>query len=249
MGEILWVNPVGTGAFDAETSELIGAVRSPQHAARIRHLDPGPPHPEYHLYEHAALGPMLQLMREAEDQGCIAGVIGCFYDGGLRELREGLQMPVVGMAEAALHYACSLGHRFSIIVGRRNWIPKMTENLILQGVDRRLAFRSVDMGIPEIAADPGHFYDRVLAEGSKAVHEDGAEVVVLSEIASPLFWARAREELPVPLVDPGVACWKWAEPVGDLYQRLGLSHCKLYGFEPPPAEATPADAAPAESAA
>jgi allantoin racemase len=237
MGEILWVNPVGSGAFDAETSELIEAVRSPQHTARIRHLDDGPPHLEYHLYEHAVLGPMLQLMREAEDQGCVAGVIGCFYDGGLRELREGLRMPVVGMAEAALYLACSLGHRFSIIVGRRKWIPKMTDNLILQGLDRRLAsFRSVEMSIPEIAADPGRFYDRVLAEGSKAVQEDGAEVVVLSEIASPQFWARAREEMPVPLVDPGVACWKWAELVGDLYHRLGLSHCKLYGFEPPPAE-------------
>jgi Asp/Glu/hydantoin racemase len=244
MGEILWVNPVGTGAFDADTSELIEAVRSPQHTARIRHLDQGPPHLEYHLYEHAALGPMLRLMREAEAQGCVAGVIGCFYDGGLRELREGLRMPVVGMAEAALYLACSLGHRFSIIVGRRKWIPKMTDNLILQGLERRLAsFRSVEMGIPQIAADPDGFYERVLAEGRKAVHEDGAEVVVLSEIASPLFWARAGEELPVPLVDPGVACWKWAELAGDLYQRLGLSHCKLYGFEPPPAESTPAESA------
>lgn len=239
MGEILWVNPVGTGAFDEETSELIEAVRSSTHTARIRHLDQGPPHLEYHLYEHAALGPMVQLMRQAEGQGCVAGVIGCFYDGGLRELREALRMPVVGMAEAALYLACSLGHRFSIIVGRRKWIPKMTDNVTLYGLERRLAsFRSVDMSIPDIASDPDRFCERALDQGRKAVAEDGAEVVVLSEIASPQFWARAKAELPVPMVDPGVACWKWAELVGDLYQRLGLSHCKLYGFEPPPAEPT-----------
>jgi len=236
MGEILWVNPVGTGAFDEETSQLIEAVRSPQREARIRHLDQGPPHLEYHLYEHAALGPMLQLMREAEADGCAAGIIGCFYDGGLRELREALRMPVVGMAEAAMYLACTLGHRFSIIVGRRKWIPKMTDNVVLYGLERRLAsFRSVEMGIPDIAADPGRFYDRVLEEGRKA-EADGAEVVVLSEIASPQFWDRARAELAVPVVDPGVACWKWAEMAGDLYERLGLSHCKLYGFESPPPE-------------
>lgn len=236
MGEILWVNPVGTGDFDAETAELIEAVQSPAHAARIRHLDQGPPHLEYHLYEHAALRPMLELMQRAEQDGCVAGIIGCFYDGGLRELREGLRMPVVGMAEASLYLACSLGHRFSIIVGRRKWIPKMTDNVILYGLERRLAsMRSVDMGIPDIAADPDQFFDRVLDEGRRAAAHDGAEVVVLSEITSPPFWARAREELPVPIVDPGVACWKWAELVGDLYERLGLSHCKLYGFEPPPA--------------
>ncbi len=114
------------------------------------------------------------------------------------------------------------------------------------------------MGIPEIAADPDGFYDRVLAEGRKAAADDGAEVVVLSESISPQFWARAKQELPVPLVDPGVACWKWAELVGDLYDSLGLGHCKLYGFEPPPTppaeqapaeQAPPAKATPAESAA
>ena len=38
MAEILWVNPVGSAAFDEETLELIEAVRSPQHEARVRHL-------------------------------------------------------------------------------------------------------------------------------------------------------------------------------------------------------------------
>ena len=44
---------------------------------------------------------MLELFREAEREGCGAGVIGCFYDGGLREAREALTMPVVGMGEAS----------------------------------------------------------------------------------------------------------------------------------------------------
>src|SRR5204862_243936 len=80
------------------------------------------------------------------------------------------------------------------------------------GLERRLAsFRSVEMGIPEVLADAELFFDRVLHEGRRAVEDDGAEVVVLSEIATLAFWERARAELPVPLVDPGVTCWKWAE--------------------------------------
>jgi allantoin racemase len=237
MAEILWVNPVGSAAFDGETQELIEAIRAPQHQARVRHLDSGPPHLEYHLYEHEAFSPMLALMQEAEADGCAAGVIGCFYDGGLRELRESLTMPVVGMAEASLFLACTLGHRFSIIVGRRKWIPKMSDNVVLYGMERRLAsFRSVEMGIPDVQAEPDRFFDRVLEEGRRVVEEDGAEVIVLSEIANPAFWERAREELPVPLVDPGVACWKWAELVADLYERVGLHHSKVYGYEAPPLE-------------
>ncbi len=239
MSEILWVNPVGSGAFDEETVALIDAVRAPQHAPRVRHLDEGPPHLEYHLYEHDALGGMLELMREAEADGCAAGIIGCFYDGGLRELREALTMPVVGMGEASMLLAATLGHRFSIIVGRRKWIPKMSDNVVLLGLERRLAsFRSVEMGIPEVAANPKEFLDRVLREGRRAIEEDGAEVIVLSELTSPEFWPRAEAELPGPLVDPGVACWKWAELVADLYERVGLSHAKAFGHEaPPPARA------------
>jgi Asp/Glu/hydantoin racemase len=132
MSEILWVNPVGTGAFDAETLELIGAVASDAHVARVRHLQSGPPHLEYHLYEHEALSGMLQLMRQAEDDGCGAGIIGC----------------------------CTLGHRFSVVVGRRKWIP-------------------------EVQADPETFLDRVLEQGRRAVEEDGAEAIVLSECEAP----------------------------------------------------------------
>jgi allantoin racemase len=238
MREILWVNPVGTSNFDAETLELIEAIRAPHHHARVRHLERGPPHLEYHYYEHQALGPMLELMQEAERTGCSAAIIGCFYDGGLREAREMLTIPVVGMAEASMLYATTLGHRFTIIVGRRKWIPKMRDNAILYGIDRRLAgFRSVEMGIPEVAASPERFFDRVLVESRRAVEEDGAEVIVLSEIATPAFWERARRELPVPLVDPGVVCWKWAEMAADLYESTGLTHSKLYGYEAPPAEA------------
>ena len=236
MAEILWVNPVGTGDFDAETVALIDAVRAERHTPRVRHLEQGPPHLEYHLYEHEALGGMVALMREAEADGCAAGVIGCFYDGGLRELREALRMPVVGMAEASMMLACTLGHRFSIIVGRRKWIPKMSDNVVLCGIERRLAsFRSVDMGIPKVLADPERFLDRVIEEGRRAVEDDGAEVIVLSEISSPAFWERASHELPVPLVDPGVACWKWAEMAADLYSGHGLSHAKAFGYEAPPA--------------
>jgi allantoin racemase len=236
MSEIVWVNPVQGGAFDAEVATLIESVRAPHHVPRIRHLEQGPPHLEYHAYEHEALGPMLDLFLQAQDEGCGAAVIGCFYDGGLREARELLRMPVVGMGEASMLLAATLGHRFSIVVGRRKWIPKMTDNAILLGLDRRLAsFRSVEMGIPEIQEDHEAFLDRVIEESRLAVN-DGAEVVVLAEHTSPEFRARVRDELPVPFVDPGVACWKWAEMMADLYLGSGLSHCKAFGYESPPAD-------------
>jgi allantoin racemase len=130
--------------------------------------------------------------------------------------------------------AATLGHRFSIIVGRRKWIPKMTDNAVLLGLDCKLAsFRSVEMAIPEIQHAPDAFLDRVVEEALLAVR-DGAEVVVLAEHTTPEFRMRAERELPVPLLDPAVACWKWAEMAADLYTLAGISHCNSFGHEAPP---------------
>lgn len=231
---VLWVNPVGTTAFDADTLELIEAIRTPGFTPVVRSLESGPPHLEYHTYEHEAAGPMLELLAAADEDGFDAAVIGCFYDGGLREAKELCTMPVVGMAEASLAYAATLGHRFSVIVGRRKWIPKMTDNALLYGHDRRLAsMRSVEMGIPEVAADPDAFFEACIREARRAVAEDGAEVVVLSELATPAFWRRCATELDFPLVDPGVACWKWAELAAELYRTVGYTTSKVGGFEAP----------------
>ena len=232
---ILWVNPVGSSAFDRDTEELIEEVRRPGFVPVVRSLEAGPPHLEYHTYEHEAAGPMLAMMREADDAGYEGAVIGCFYDGGLREARELCEMPITGMAEAALALAATIGHKFSIIVGRRKWIPKMTDNAILYGHERRLAsLRSVDMGIPEVLADPDGFFDACIREARLAVEQDGAEVVVLSELSTPGFWQRARAEVDFPIVDPGVACWKWAEMAADLYRAPGYTHAKIGGHEAPP---------------
>ncbi|HVW46067.1 MAG TPA: aspartate/glutamate racemase family protein [Solirubrobacterales bacterium] len=236
MGRILWVNPVGTDAFDAETVAVVERVRSPGHELVVRSLEAGmPTHLEYHLHEHAVFAPMLELMREAQADGFDAAVIGCFYDGGLRELREALDLPVVGMAEASMLFACSLGHRFSILVGRRKWIPKMRDNAITVGIERRIAsFRSLEMSIPEMFEDPAGLDRRAIEQSLQAV-EDGAELVLFSELVPATLRERAAAELPVPLLDPGVACWKWAEMAADIYRRTGLGHGRAFGYEAPPA--------------
>ena len=90
---------------------------------------------------------ILHLVREAERQGFDAAVIGCFYDVGLQAAREVAErMAVVAPCEAATRIAATLGDRFSIIVGRRKWIPEMMENVLRYGMKEHLAsFKPIDM--------------------------------------------------------------------------------------------------------
>jgi len=92
------------------------------------------------------------------------------------------------------------------------------------------------MGIPDMLEDPQRLEDRVIEEGRRAYDEDGAEVLLLAEIVSPSLAARAKAELPIVLLDPGAACWKWAEMAADLYARQGLTHASAPGYEAPPTE-------------
>ena len=47
-----------------------------------------------------------------------------------------------------------MAHKFSIIVGRNKWIPQMMDNVILNGMERKLAsFKSLGLGVLDFHAD------------------------------------------------------------------------------------------------
>jgi len=235
--KILFINPVGTPDYDPMMKEIIDKVKRDDVEAVIWHLEKGPTHLEYHYYEHLVLGEILRLIKKAENEGFNAVVIGCFYDPGLREAREIVSIPVVGPAEASLHLASMLGHKFSILVGRRKWIPKMEDNVRLYGLKDKLAsFRVLNLTVDEMGKDREKTKEAIKREAKKAVEEDGAEVVVLGCTVESGFIDELIKELRVPIIDAVVAAWKTAEMLADLHTKVGLGHSKIYGYEAPPAK-------------
>jgi len=235
MLKILFINPVGTDAFDEHILKTIHQVKRPDVEVKVVHLTSGPVHLEYHYYEHLNMDEMLKWVKWAENEGYDAVIIGCFYDPGLREAREIVSIPVIGVAEATMHVAATLGHKFSIIVGRRKWIPKMESNVYLYGIERKLAsFRAINFTVPRMLKEPETLKQAIINEAKKAVEEDGAEVIVLGCTGESGFMKELMEMIGVPVLDPVVISWKYAEMLADLYQKFKLSHCKLYGYESPP---------------
>ena len=235
--KILYINPIGTDVLDENMLETINKVKREDVEAKVVHLSKGPSHLEYHYYEHLNLGETLDWVRWAEKEGYDAAVIGCFYDPGLREARELASIPVIFPAEATMSLAATLGHKFSIIVGRRKCIPKMESNVFQYGLERKLAsFRTINFTVPRMAKEPRKLKEAILMEAKKAVEEDGAEVIVLGCTGESGFMKELMNELRVPVLDPVVISWKHAEMMADLHRKVGLTHSKLYGFEPPPSQ-------------
>ncbi|MFP8891727.1 aspartate/glutamate racemase family protein [Natrialbaceae archaeon A-CW2] len=231
---IRWIDPVGHDDFSGDIEDLLNDVKRESTTVETVSLDRGPHHVEYHYYESLVLTDVLHLVKEAENDGVDATVIGCFYDLGLEEAREvSDSMPVMGPAQATTHLASTMGDTFSVVVGRRKWIPQMRTTIERYGFGDRLAsFRPVDLGVLDFQADPECTRERLTEAARAAIEEDHAEVVILGCTAEYGFHETLQDELGVPVLDAVTAPFKFAELQAELAE-LGWTHSKIGGYESP----------------
>jgi Asp/Glu/hydantoin racemase len=141
-----------------------------------------------------------------------AAVIACFGDPGLDAAKELLDVPVLGISEAAFHAACLLGRRFGIVSFTAALRPMFEEVLAHHGLAARCAgFR---MG-PAFAGDPGRVAeerrDLLVELCRQSVEQDGAEVVILAGGPLAGIAPALAPHVPVPLVDGTAAAVRLAE--------------------------------------
>ncbi|MBS3781540.1 MAG: hydantoin racemase [Candidatus Thermoplasmatota archaeon] len=238
--KILWINPVGGAEFNEPIRELLNECKHENTKVDVTSFEDkdGPKHVEYHYYEDLVLPATLKKIKEAEEDGFDASVIGCFYDPGLDTAREiADDMVVAAPAESGMNIAVTYGHKFSIIVGRKKWIPQMENNVIKYGYKDRLAsFRSVGLGVLEFHEDEERTAKMITEEARKAVEEDNAEVIILGCTIQFGFYKELQEEIGVPVIDSVVGPFKYAEFLAELKNRFGWKQSKVGGYESPPQE-------------
>lgn len=168
----------------------------------------------------------------AEYHGRVDGiVVAAFGDPGMPALKELVDVPVIGITEAALCAAALQGQRFSIIAISDRitaWYRDCVEHFGLGG--RLASIRSINQSLNSIGSVQADFKDTLLALSRQAVAEDGADVVILA--GAPLAGlARDLEgQIPVPVVDGISAGIRMTEAVVALqsgFHRQGA-------FAPPP---------------
>jgi len=196
------------------------------------------PHMEYEFYEHVAVHEIIREIVNSEKTGYDAAIIGCFYDPGLREARELVEMPVIGVCEASLSLASMISAgKFSVLVGRRKWISKMMSTAKTYGLDSRIAsWRSLKLTVPDMLNDVEKTREAILRESKAAVEDDLAECLVLGCTGMIGRALEVQEKLGVPVLDPVLCGIKVAEMRAILWRRFGITHSKIGGYEPPPKE-------------
>ena len=215
MTRILWIDPASEAAFDPRMARELRREASACTRVDVGALPgSGPHHLEWNALEAVVAGPVMGVVRwAAEVARYDAAVIGCFYDPFLRGARElSGTMAVTAPMEACLHIAATLGDRFTILVGRRKWIPEMHERVVSYGLTERLAsFRVLELGVDDLMASPDAALRRITDESCRAVAEDGADVVVLGCTVEFGCYRRVQTEVGVPVIDALVAPLRYAE--------------------------------------
>jgi allantoin racemase len=141
-----------------------------------------------------------------------AAIIAAFADPGLLAARELFDVPIVGLAEAAMLSACMLGQRFSIVTFAPKTGPWLKECIDMHGLSGRCAsIRTLDEAFASIASVQEEKEAKLVALANRAVVEDGADVVILAGAPLSGLAARVRHLVPVPLVEQTTAAVKQAE--------------------------------------
>ena len=235
--KMLWINPVGWNIFDKPMAEYFSKFMSDDVKVDVISYKEGPHHLEYQFYEALMGVDILKSVKRAELDGYDAAIIGCFYDPFLSEAREISEIVITAPAESSFSIAISLGQKFSIIVGRRKWIPQMQENVLKYGFNEKLAsFRSIDMGVLDFQTNKEETERRLLKAGKEAVEKDMAEVIILGCTAEFGFYRKMQDELGVPVIDATIAPLFMASFLVDLKKKIGISHSKVGRNEAPPYE-------------
>ena len=231
------VVPIIVGVFDKEVEKEFKAYSSENTEIEIVHLDRGTASIESVYDESLAAPDILNKTIEAEKKGCDGVIIDCFGDPAVKAAREIVDIPVLGAAEPSMLFACSLGHKFSVVTVLENVIP-MIENIAkVLGVKEKLAsVRSVDIPVLELH-DKEKLKNALYKEMLKAIKEDKAHVLILGctgmmGVAKSLHEMLEKEGYDVPVIDPAAASIKFLEAL----IGLGVKQSRLTYMKPPEKE-------------
>jgi allantoin racemase len=116
----------------------------------------------------------------AHSDGCDAVIISAFGDPGLYAAKELLDLPVVGVSEAAFLAAYMLGNRYAIVCLTPRLKTWYVETAHAHGLNGKLvAARAIAGPVPDITRAKDDLRAMVLAECLRAIAEDDAEVIII----------------------------------------------------------------------
>jgi Asp/Glu/hydantoin racemase len=220
------------------------AVADPDSEIALRGVDTAGIGQHYRLLEYHDTGAVIANAIRAQREGYDAFLLGNISDAGLREAREQVSIPVLGLGETCMHLACMMGTRFGLVAISERWIPRLIENARRYGLERQLAgiepMRTSPVDLKRGLTDDGHRADlldqfrsaaqRLLARGADVIIPAGGEVVVFT-IEAGMYQIEGA-----PIVNGVIELVKMGEAAAKLARLTGRFATRRFAYAPPSGE-------------
>ena len=215
---LIVINPNSSQSVTDGITLALDPLRGFGTPIRCLSLEDGPPGIESQKQADLTIGPMLRLAAAQKDA---AGyVIACFGDPGLHALRDQTALPVVGIQEAAVMTALTLGQRFGVIAILPGSIPRHLRAFGAMGVlDRLAGDRALGLTVADLA-DPDRSLASRIATGKRLRDDAGANVLIMGCAGMAQYRQTLEAETGLPVVEPCQAAAAMA--LGQI--ALNLSH-------------------------
>lgn len=207
---------------EAWLTEALG----PGHSVTVRAPRDGALYLESALDQALTARGLLDLAVEAQETRHDAIAVLCITDPSVDAMREAVDIPVVGSCQASAFTAAMVAGRFSIVTLNVGLFPVLDKAVAATGVDPRaiVSYRSIDMAIAEMVADPAEVVRRLEEQARQAVRHDGARAIVLG---CTEMGRNAADDLAarvgVPVIDPNVATIQFSRAMAE----MGYGHSRL----------------------
>lgn len=182
---------------------------------------------------------------KAEREGYDAVAMNHFQDPGLGQAKSAVDIPVLGLGETTLYFACTLGRKIGLITINPAFIPWHEDQVVLYGLQQRVVgVRAVNANVLDYIAafDDQKARARLqpLWEAEcKALLEAGADVIVpAGGIPMMLFGGeRGANFGGAPIVNGMTVLAKSAELAVKLKRDAGIGVSRRSNYAPPPEKA------------
>jgi Asp/Glu/hydantoin racemase len=194
------INPNASQTVTDGIDRAVDPLRALGTPIRCLTLAEGPPAIENQKQADLTIAPMLK--RAAAQDHPPGFVTACFGDPGLHALRDQTALHVLGIQEAAVATALTLGQRFGVIAILPASIPRHLRAFGAMGVMDRLAGdRALGLGVAALA-DAKQSLEAMMATGKRLRDDDGADVLIMGCAGMAHYRTALEEATGLPVVEP-----------------------------------------------
>lgn len=195
------INPNSTQAVTDGIDAAISPLRQWGQKIECLTLADGPPGIETDQHVVDVVAPTLALVETLKPRAT-GFVIACFSDPGVAALRKITPLPVLGIREAAITQALTLGHRFGIIAIGEASIPRHLAAVEAIGVTARLAGDRA-LGLSVVDLSDATKTEARLTHIAKTLRDtDKADVLILGCAGMAQYRATLEASVGIPVIDP-----------------------------------------------